>query len=164
MVQFPFFLLLLGAALILQTTILDHVAVRGVKPDLVMLLVVLNGFLLGTREGAFLGFVGGVVEDLFSGSYIGLNALSKMVAAYLAGAAGERLYRENTLIATGVAFFSASAGLTVNYLLLLYLSIHVPPFHALFRVALPTAAYTAILAPFLFGRFLRFVQLRGRDL
>lgn len=161
--RFPVFLLLLGA-LILQTTALETVAVRGVKPDLVMLLVVLNGFLLGTREGAFLGFAGGIIEDLFSGSYIGLNALSKMVGGYLAGTAGERLYRENTPIATGVTFISTSAGLAVNYLLLLYLGIYVPPFSALFRVVLPTAVYTAVLALFLFGRIFRSVQIRGRDL
>ena len=162
--RFPVFLLLLGVALILQTTMLETVAVSGVKPDLVMLLVVLNGFLLGTREGAFLGFAGGIVEDLFSGSYIGLNALSKMVGGYLAGAAGERLYRENIPVATGVTFLSTSAGLAVNYLLLLYLNIHVSPLSALLRVVLPTAAYTAVLAPFLFGRVFRSVQMRSRDL
>ncbi len=162
--QLPFYLLLLGVVMILQTTILDTVAIAGIKPDLVLLLVVLSGFLLGTREGAFLGFVGGIVVDLFSGSYIGINALSKMAAGYLAGAAGERLYRENIPIATGVTFFTSLAGLIVNYLLLLYLDIHVSPLYAFFRVALPTAAYTAVLAPFIFKRIFRYIQLRGRDL
>lgn len=161
--QFSVYLLLLGAALILQTTVLETVAVAGIKPDLVMLLVVLNGFLLGTREGAFLGFAGGVVEDLFSGSYIGLNALSKMVAGYLAGAAGERLYRENIPIAALVTFLTTAAGSMVNYLLLLYLGVHVPPLYALLRVVLPTAAYTAVLSPFLYGRILCSIQVRGKD-
>ena len=164
MVPLPVYLVLLGAVLILQTTVLDYVAIQGVKPDLVILLVVFSGFLLGTREGAFLGFVGGLVEDLFSGSYIGLNALSNMAAGYLAGAAGERLYRENTLIATGVTFVSSAAGLAVSYLLLLYLDIQVPPLFALFRVIFPAALYTSLLVPFLFGRFLRFIPVQGRDL
>ncbi|MCL6636060.1 MAG: rod shape-determining protein MreD, partial [Peptococcaceae bacterium] len=145
----------MGALLILQTTVLDYLSVAGVKPDLVMLMIVFNGFLLGPREGAFLGFAGGVVEDLFSGSYIGLNALSKMAAGCLAGAAGERLYKESAVVAAGVTLFSTFAGMVVNYLLLLYLDVHVSPFYALLRVALPTAAYTAVLAPFLFSRVLR---------
>ncbi|NLI14603.1 rod shape-determining protein MreD [Pelotomaculum propionicicum] len=160
----PFYLLLLVVIIIFQTTILNIVAIAGVTPDLVMLLVVLSGFLLGTREGAFLGFIGGIVEDLFSGCYIGINALSKMAAGYLAGAAGDRLYRENIPIATGVTFFTSLAGLIVNYLLLLYLKIHVSPLYAFLRVALPTAAYTAVLAPFIFRRIFRYIQLRGRDL
>jgi len=163
-VQFPVFLLLQGAVLVLQTTLLDYISMAGVKPDLVMLLVVLNGFLLGPREGAFLGFAGGVLEDLFSGSYIGLNALSKFAAGYLAGAAGERLYRENSIVATGVVFFSAFTGQVISYLLLLYLNVWIAPFYALLRVAVPTAVYTAVLTPFLFGRVLRSAQMRRMDL
>ncbi len=104
------------------------------------------------------------MSDLFSGSYIGINALSKMAAGYLAGMAGERLYRENIPIATGITFFASLAGLIVNYLLLLYLNIRVSPLHAFLQVALPTAAYTAVLAPFVFKRVFRYIQLRGRDL
>lgn len=162
--QLPLYLLLLGVIMILQTTILDTVAIAGIKPDLALLLAVLSGFLLGPREGAFLGFVAGIVEDLFSGYYIGLNALSKMAAGYLAGAAGERLYRENILVATGITFFTSLAGLVVHYLLLLSLAIHVSPLDALFRTALPTAAYTAALVPFIFKRIFRYIQLRGKDL
>ncbi|MDD4237616.1 MAG: rod shape-determining protein MreD [Desulfotomaculaceae bacterium] len=160
---FPFLLILLVAALLLQTSVLEVVSVAGVKPDLVMLIVVLNGFLLGPREGAFLGYIGGIVEDLFLGEYIGLNAISKMAAGYLAGVAGERLYKENTLVATGVTFFSAAAGLLVNYLLLFFLDLHVSPFYALLRLALPTALYTALLAPFIFGRIFRYFQVRSKD-
>jgi len=153
--SFPALLLLFGAVLILQTTMLDYLTVYGIKPDLVMLLVVFYGFLLGPGEGAFLGFAGGLIEDLFSGSYIGLNALSKMFAGYLAGVCGERLYKENALVAAGTTFISALAGMLANYLLLLYLKVYVPPFYALFRVALPTALYTAALVPFIFRRVLR---------
>ncbi|OPY55931.1 MAG: rod shape-determining protein MreD [Pelotomaculum sp. PtaU1.Bin035] len=161
--HFSALLFLLGAVLILQTTILEYIALYGVKPDLVMLLVIFNGFLLGPREGAFLGFAGGMLEDLFSGSYIGLNALSNMVAGYFAGACGERFYKENTLVVSGVAFVSTAVGLSVNYLLLLYLNIHVPLFHALLRVVVPTALYTALLVPFLFKRVISFLKTRDRD-
>jgi len=161
---FTVYLLLLGAILILQTTVMENVALSVIKPDLVMLVVVLNCFLLGTKEGAFLGFVGGIIEDLFSGSYIGLNALSKMVAGYLAGAAGERLYRENIPVAAAVTFIASLAGLTVNYLLLLYLNIFISPLFAFYRIAIPGAAYTAMLAPFVFWRIFRYIQIRGREL
>jgi len=120
-----------------------------------MLLVVFYGFLLGPREGAFLGFAGGIIEDLFAGSYIGLNALSKMIGGYFAGVCGERLYKENVLVASGATFVSALAGMLANYLLLFYIKVYIPPFYALFRVVLPTALYTAVLVPFLFRRVFR---------
>jgi rod shape-determining protein MreD len=159
----PVFIILLLTALLLQTSVLEIVSVAGVKPDLIMLIVVLNGFLLGPREGAFLGYIGGIVEDLFVGEYIGLNAISKMAAGYLAGVAGERLYKENMLVATGVTFFSTVAGLLVNYLLLFYLDLQVSPYYALLRLTIPTAIYTSLLAPFIFGRIFHYFQVRGRD-
>jgi rod shape-determining protein MreD len=51
--QFTLYLFLLGVILILQSTVLETVAIAGVKPDLVMLVVVLNGFLLGAKRGLF---------------------------------------------------------------------------------------------------------------
>ncbi|MCG9966996.1 rod shape-determining protein MreD [Pelotomaculum terephthalicicum JT] len=161
---FPALLLLVGVVLIFQTTIMDYLTVFGVKPDLVMLFVVFNGFLLSPREGAFLGFAGGIIEDLFAGSYIGINALAKMAAGYLAGVCGERLYKENSLVAAGVTFFATTAGLLVNYLLLLYLNIYMPFFYTMLRVVLPTALYTAMLVPFLYKRVLRLIVVKNKDL
>lgn len=160
----PFYalLLLLGVLVICQTTVLDYVTVYGIKPDLVMLLVIINGFLLGPRQGAFLGFIGGVIEDLFCGSYIGMNALANMSAGFLAGAAGERLYKENTLVVCGVTFLAALAGLLVNYLLLHYLDINLPFFQTLARIMLPTALYTALLAPLLFKSLYHLIMLKDR--
>ncbi|NLJ75719.1 MAG: rod shape-determining protein MreD [Peptococcaceae bacterium] len=162
--RFILYPMLLGIVILLQSTVLGNIAIVGVKPDLVMLIVVLSSFVAGARAGAFLGFIGGIVEDLFLGNYIGLNALVKMTAGYLAGAAGKRLYRENTVIATFVAFFTSLAGFMVNYLLLFYLDIAIAPVQALFKVALPAAIYTALLTPFIFQRIFRSMQMRSRDL
>jgi len=153
--RFSVFILLLAAALLLQTTVLDFISIYGVKPDLIMLLVIFNGFLLGTREGAFFGFAGGLLEDLFNGSYIGINALAKMAAGYLAGSFGAGFYKENTSIAAGVTFFSTAAALAVNHLLLIVVNIYVPVFYALLKVILPVALYTALLVPFVYGWFVR---------
>ncbi len=161
--DFYIFLLLQVVVLLLQTTVLDHVSVMGIKPDLVMLTVTVSGFLLGAREGAFWGFAAGVVEDLFCGSYIGLNALVKMAAGWLAGICGERFYRESPLIAGGVVFLSSLGGLILNYLLFFYLGVHILPLSALVGVALPVSLYTAVLVPPFFKRFLRVFQVREKE-
>lgn len=48
-----FFLLLVLVLLIFQATALNYIVILGIKPDLILILVILNGFLRGTREGAF---------------------------------------------------------------------------------------------------------------
>lgn len=85
MLQPLVFLLLVPVLLILQSTAFSYIAIYGIKPDFLLILVILNGFLRGTREGAFLGFLAGVIQDMTYGGYFGLNALTKMAAGYLAG-------------------------------------------------------------------------------
>lgn len=147
----------------LQTTVLDCVSIAGIKPDLVMLTVTVSGFLLGAREGALWGFAAGLVEDLFCGSYVGLNALVKMSAGWLAGICGERFYRESPLIAGGVVFLSSLGGLVLNYFLLFNLGVRILPLYALLGVILPASLYTAVIVPPFFKRFLRVFQVREKE-
>ncbi|GAB6158221.1 rod shape-determining protein MreD [Desulfotomaculum varum] len=147
------FLLLILIALLLQSTIFTFFQMAGIKPDLVLMLVVFNSFLRGSREGAFLGFVAGLAEDVFSGSYIGLNALTKMLAGYLVGLAEARFYKESVIIVSLVTFMVAIINQLACYALLFYLDIAVAPFFALAQVMLPAAVYTALLAPLTYWKF-----------
>lgn len=147
------FLLLITIALLLQSTLFTFLQVAGVKPDLVLMLVVFNGFLHGSREGAFLGFLAGLAQDIFTGNYIGLNALTKMMAGYLVGLAEARFYKESVIIVTLVTFMVGIANQLAYYMLLFYLDIEVAPSFALAQVVLPSAIYTALLVPLTYWKF-----------
>jgi rod shape-determining protein MreD len=150
-----YFLLLVLGALVLQATALNFVSVYGVKPDLALVLVIFNGFLRGTREGAFLGFVGGVLQDLVSGGYFGMNALAKMAAGYLAGLGEGRLYRDKRVIAAGLTWFCTLASQLVYYLLLAMVNVQVPVAAALAGIILPVSFYNALVALPLYGLYYR---------
>lgn len=147
--------LILGVALVLQATVFDFVSILGVKPDLVLLVVIFYGFIHGQREGAYLGFLGGLMTDFLTGHYIGLNALSKMAAGYLAGMGQTKLYKENIFIATIVSLAGTVVGQTIYYLLLLVTGIKVSLYNGFFHVILPVALYNGLLTPLLYGRFYR---------
>lgn len=142
-------------AMLLQATVFSFLQVAGVKPDLILMLVIFNGFLRGSREGAFLGFLGGLAQDIFTGSYIGLNALTKMAAGYLAGLAEARFYNESVIIVTLTTFFTSMVSHGTNYILLYYLDIQVPAFFAIIQVIMPTSLYTALLVPLTYWKFFR---------
>jgi len=141
--------------MLLQSTIFTFLQVAGVKPDLILILVVFNGFLRGSREGAFLGFLAGLTQDIFIGNYIGLNALTKMLAGYLAGLAEARFYKESVVIVSMITFVVSILSQFVYYVLLFYLYIQVPPFFAVSQVIIPTATYTTLLVPLTFWKFYR---------
>ncbi|MCL2337932.1 MAG: rod shape-determining protein MreD [Firmicutes bacterium] len=146
--------LVLGFVL-LQFTALNFIAINGVKPDLVLILVILNGFFLGTREGAFWGFIGGILQDLIGGGYFGLYALTGMAAGYLGGLAEGRLYRESRLIGAGLVGACTFGAQLLFYLLLLLLNVRVSLLHALTGVIGPVSVYNALVALICYGLFYR---------
>ena len=160
---FPSLLLMLGALLLFQATFLDAIAINGIKPDLVLIFVVFNGFLLGPREGAFLGYAGGLIQDLFLGSYLGLNALTLMLAGFLAGICGERLYKENSLIVAMVTFFASLASLSLYYILLRYLSLEIHFLPAFLQIIIPTALYSTLLVPLFYLRVYHSLIVKNKD-
>jgi len=134
---------------------MDLLCIAGVKPDLVMLIVIFNGFLRGTKEGSFFGFAGGLLVDFLMGNFIGHHALTMMFAGYMAGWVGSRFYKESLGTVFSTAFFVSLTAQLVYYLLLLFLGIYISPLHALFYIILPTAIYNTLLVPFLYGAFYR---------
>lgn len=147
------FLLLILLAMLLQSTFFSFLQVAGVKPDLILMLVVFNGFLRGSREGAFLGFSAGLLQDVFTGNYIGINAITKMLAGYLVGLAEARFYKESVIIVSLVTFVVGIINQLAYYALLFYLDILVPPYFAIGAVVLPSAIYTALLVPLTYWKF-----------
>ena len=54
------------SAIIIQTTILVDFFVNGLKPDLLLIIVVLTSIILGKHHGVTIGFFSGLLEDLLS--------------------------------------------------------------------------------------------------
>lgn len=144
---------MLAVALFIQVTLLNFLSIWGVKPDLVLIIVTFNAFLRGSREGALIGFIGGLFEDLAVGSYIGMNALSTMAAGYLVGLTESKLYRDSSLMVVALVWIASFTAQILSYILLSMIDVYIAPGVALFNVIIPTATYTALLAPLFYRRF-----------
>ncbi|RIK44818.1 MAG: rod shape-determining protein MreD [Chloroflexi bacterium] len=117
--------LLLIIASLLQSTAANRVEIRGVKPDLVLLLVVAGALIYGSRAAIVWAFIGGIALDLFSGGPLGSSSLALIAAALVVGVGHHTLSRFNVLVpvtatalgtlvygATYVAILAALEGLT----------------------------------------------------
>lgn len=105
--------LFLGSV-ILQTTLFHYLKIGGVKPDLLLIIIVLSAVLKGKTSGAELGFAYGLLEDLFVGKYIGLQALTKMITGYCIGLLERKIFPDNVLVPVVVS----AAGTVIHNLLL----------------------------------------------
>lgn len=146
---------MLAVALFIQVTFLNIFSIFGIKPDLVLILVVFNAFLKGTREGALIGFLGGLFLDLAVGSYIGMNALSLMTVGYLVGKTESKLYKDGSFIVVFLVLLSSLTAQVINYILLYMIDAQIHAGAAMLKVILFTAIYTAVLVPFFYRRFYR---------
>ena len=74
-----------GLILLLVQLNLGYVAVESVTPDLLVVLTVFIAIREGQFTGEIAGFLLGLAFDLVSSDIIGTNALSKMLAGFIAG-------------------------------------------------------------------------------
>lgn len=66
-------------ALLLQTTVLRHIAIMGYSPNLLLCLVVVCSFLYEEKIGLIYGAVFGLLLDMISSQFIGPSALSFVI-------------------------------------------------------------------------------------
>jgi rod shape-determining protein MreD len=94
---------LLFAAALVQSSMLVRVEVGNVKPDLVLLLVLVGTLIFGGPRGIVWAFIGGIALDLFSGGPMGSSSLALIAAAVVAAPGHHTLSRYNLVVPVGVA-------------------------------------------------------------
>ena len=80
-----FTVIALVICILLQSTILGRIAIRGVRPDLAMLLLVFVAVRRGPMVGQVSGFASGFLEDLMNVSPLGFHSLLRTVIGYVFG-------------------------------------------------------------------------------
>jgi rod shape-determining protein MreD len=138
---------LLLAVAILQTSVVPHLAVWGVFPDLPLLIVVNWSLVRGAREGIVWGFVAGVSIDLLSGAPFGAATFSLMLVGLLASLASATVVRVQSVLPPVTVFLVT---LVYDLVFLSVVQVAGQPVDwgaSLLRIALPSAALNAILTP-----------------
>ncbi|HET8667859.1 MAG TPA: hypothetical protein VFM10_07755 [Terriglobales bacterium] len=109
------FLLYSGLVLLLvpvQTTLLPHVAVWGIKPDLGLVVAAVVGLVAGELEGLLVGLAIGWVLNLYSAGDLWLSLVTTAGAGLFAGLLGRQVAQVTpTILAIGLLFLSMAGGL-----------------------------------------------------
>ena len=132
-------------AVVLQSSIVSTIEVRGGTPDLVLVTLVAIALLRGAIWGAAAGFAAGLLLDTASLARLGETSLLLTVAGYWIGRYGETTGRDRAhapLVAVAVITILYSAGaLVLNFML----GEDVSP-AAVFDALLPTMLWNVLLA------------------
>lgn len=115
-------LLLAGSvisAVLLQTTVLPVHIATPFKPDLLLIIMVYLALRGTFRSGAPLAWLMGLLKDVFSGLYLGLNAFTFLLIFLVIKNAADRLYAESSFLFVVTVSVATLASVTANLLLLL---------------------------------------------
>ncbi|MBA7490783.1 hypothetical protein ES702_01326 [subsurface metagenome] len=138
-------------ALLIQLTLINSITILGLKPDLIMVVVVVFSLLKGAKEGTISGFASGLLQDIFSTGLLGINALAKTVIGFTCGILKEKIFYEHILFLIPVITFIASFMQNILILFLLRVfGIEYGLAWSIKQIALPEALYSSLLSPFIF--------------
>lgn len=136
---------------LVQSTAAGRFTLFGVKPDLVLLLIVVGALLYGPRAAVVWAFIGGVGMDIFSGGPMGASSLALIAAALVASLGHRPLSRFNWLVPVGAALLGTLtyAAVYLGILAVLdgggWFARSVPLLDTLRAVVLPAALYNTVL-------------------
>ncbi|HZR47612.1 MAG TPA: rod shape-determining protein MreD [Candidatus Manganitrophaceae bacterium] len=74
-----------------QTLILENMRIGGIKPDLALVLVFVQGWAFGEVNGLFWGMALGSLVDFFSTGILGVNFILKVFVGFVSGILGKSL-------------------------------------------------------------------------
>jgi rod shape-determining protein MreD len=100
---------------VLQSSLLPILAWHEISADLLLVAVVSVSILRGSQEGVTFGFCAGLLQDLATGTFFGVNIFSKMVIGYGCGAFTRHFFKEQFFL----PLFSVIAASIANYFIIL---------------------------------------------
>src|SRR5713226_4634091 len=118
--------------------------VRG-RPDTVLVIVLAWAMLRGSSEGAFVGFLGGVLLDSVTYTPFGINAALLGLAGYMAGLPEVNAYRGNLPYFLATTAITTLVYHTLYFLILQALGNSMPPLIQTYAAAVPAAMLNALL-------------------
>ncbi|MEE9306633.1 MAG: rod shape-determining protein MreD [Spirochaetia bacterium] len=154
---------LIAVAVVLQSTLLHWVAVRGVIPDLGLIVLVFVAIRRGSMTAQLSGFASGVVEDVLSLSPLGFHAFIRTVVGFLYGLTEGSIFVDPILMPVILIIIATLFKALISSLLVAFLSIPAAGFGVFAGPLWIELGYNAVLAPFLFGLLGLLKSLKPRD-
>jgi len=106
-------------AVILQAAVLPVYIDSFFKPDLLLVIMVVLALRFSYGTGAPLAWLLGLLKDIFSSLYLGLNAFSFLIVFFIIRSVADRLYAESGLLYVITVSSATLTSVAINLLLLL---------------------------------------------
>ena len=142
---------MIALAVVLQSTLLHWVAIRGVIPDLGLIILVFVAIRRGSMTAQLSGFATGVVEDFLSLSPLGFHAFIRTLVGFLYGLTVGSIFVDPILMPVILTIIATLFKALISSVLVSFLSIPAEGFSVFTGPLWIEMGYNAVLAPVLFA-------------
>lgn len=143
-------LILILFCFILQSTVFRSLAFAGIVPNLMIILTSAFGFMRGENEGIVIGFLCGLLTDIFYGDILGFYALILMYIGYLNGKFNRIFYPEDIKLPLGLILISDLSYGMLCYILQFLLNGRFHFWFYLKSIIIPEMVYTIVITCLLY--------------
>lgn len=133
-------------AVVIQLAWAPRWGLWGARPDVVTVVAVSLALLDGPQTGAVAGFAGGLVLDLFSLGPVGVGALARTVACFLAGLVERNIFGRRVLMPMLAVAVGAGVAQLIELGMLILLGRDIPVLYSLLGIIAPSALYNGVVA------------------
>lgn len=129
--------------------VFEKFKIFGVKPELLLIAVLFFGFNFGIARGIEVGIVSGILIDIFSVGYFGINIVSFTLVGFIAGCLKDKLFKESFIIqfiVSGISVYFISG----IYFLYFKDALYLGQSAEFWEICFVKALYTGFIAPILF--------------
>ena len=137
--------LMILISFLLQSTVFKALAIGSISPNLLVVLTSSFGFMRGKKEGLWVGFFCGLLEDIFYGRLLGMHAVMYMYIGYVNGYFNRIFYGEDIKLPIFLISVSELAYGLGTYAVMFLMRSRFAFFYYLIRIILPELVYTVIL-------------------
>ncbi len=138
-------ILLIILSFVMQSTVFQALSLASVSPNILLIITSSLGFMRGEKEGLFVGFLSGLLMDIFFGQLFGFYALLYMFIGYGSGLFHMMFYDEDIKMPMiWIALSELVYGLSVYFFMFLMRS----KFEFVYyfnHIILPELIYTVVL-------------------
>ena len=135
---------------LLQTVIFSVRPIFGIRPDLILVVVVIAALLSGVKTAITLAFFGGLLQSMFYSSILGIYLISRIITGGIAALIEGEVFKENYLLPPFIIFGATLFNGTLVFLLTEELLFNLNFFNYTYDYLLPEAGLNAVLGMFLY--------------
>ena len=143
---------------VFQTTFSSGISFGVAAPNIIMAFVCSYALLRGKKEGMYVGFILGILVDLFYGYYdvIGINAFLYMIIGFVIGMFHEIFYLEDILIPMAVVCVCDFLYNFIYYVITFLLRNKLDFIYYIKAIILPEMVYTIFITVFIYRLLMYF--------